>query len=168
MKRILIIFLGVVFSCKNAYNLPKGNLEIEKIDNSKYTLQYPKDWKIRSNHAQPYSIRIERFKKKSLKNAWFILNLDLYESDEKLQEVINSLIEKDYILKLAEIISIKHYDSYSEVICIYKIKQTHFKKVTRFYIKDSSISQISFSSKEKDYNDFSKYRKLFFGTFKWK
>lgn len=169
MKKILfLLFFIFTLGCKSGYNLPKGEVELKTLVNSKYILKYPKDWKIRRNHTQINSIKIERFNYNTSTNAWFALELDLYKSDEELNKLINDLIDKDLILRSANILSIDHFNSYTEVISTYKIKHSYFKRATRFYKKNNDISQISFFCKGKDSEDFLKYQKIFFDSFKLK
>lgn len=167
MKKYIIIFLIILSGCKSFYELPKGKIKTKKLKTSRFELTYPEDWRV--NNVKGYdhtkSMSISRFNKNSFKNVWFSIIIDVYKTYLKLKDLTDKFIEQDYILRTAKIITVKQNSSYLEFQYKYNHNKNLFKGITRFYDKNGRISQVSFRSKEKDFEDFSNYKKLFLGAF---
>tara|TARA_R110002049_G_scaffold2846_14_gene23199 strand:+ start:664 stop:1188 length:525 start_codon:yes stop_codon:yes gene_type:complete len=168
---ILILFLGLS-SCKELHNLPEVEEEIISMNSNKFQFNYPKNWIINSTHSsqETNSLTVSRYKKDTFKNAWFKLTINIKSTNFELKDLLNELIEKDYNLRKAEIKSIKHSNSnnYVQLDYTYTYNKSFYRAKKRFYKKNGIISEISFSSKDKDFKDFIKYRKLFLESFKLK
>ncbi|MDX6745206.1 hypothetical protein SHK09_00265 [Polaribacter sp. PL03] len=168
---ILILFLGLT-SCKELYNLPEVEEKITSTNSSKFQFNYPENWIINTIHSsqETNSLTVSRYKKDTFKNAWFKLTMNIDSTDLELKEVLNELIEKDYNLRKAKVKSIKHsnHNNYIELDYTYRYNKALYRSKKRFYKKNGIISEISFSSKDKDFKDFIKYRKLFLESFQLK
>lgn len=166
MKKLKFYFVFIfIIGCKS---LNVSNNKVVKIENLKYKLSYPKSWKVINvkGYSKADSLVIKKSSDFSKKRAVFSIGLDMYSTNLKLLDVIKDLIKSDRILKNSEILEIvKNENQYIEILSKYKFDTVWFKAITRFYKKKDKISKIEFSSKESYFDDFSKYRKLFFGTF---
>jgi hypothetical protein len=169
MKRILLIILfsSLCFSCKTTSNISDDNSLFAFLNTSKYSFKYPENWKISQVHGytKDNSVAIFGYKEKRSQKAWFTLLLDIESTEDELIEVLDELIQKNYILKKSTIIEIKKSTDFIELDYRYKLNNEFFRATTRYYKRDNSISVLNFGSKEDDFEMFEAYKKLFFKTF---
>lgn len=165
--KIRYLFFGLVFflGCKTSNNVLLNEDSIKIIDTKFYSIKHPSSWrtydKIHGGNKSKSSLVIVKSKK-----VFLTLELDIFSTKLELKNVIDDVISNNLFLKNAKIVSKTIKPDFLEVISLKKNGKK--KNITRYYKKGENISQITFTTDEKNFENLKKFQNLFFNSFKIK